>query len=363
MKQIAVVLVLLSLLMTGSLCFADIQEDSKLFDEWLAKANKQFDDIRYGDADSIGYPLPQESWDYQSGLVLVLFNIFDDQKENSLEAAGNGSDFYGIPNSWLAKDLSEAEKVILLQQVSVSSSSKAGKEYYIYAKLVLVDPGTGDILEYTYTPSVFLTPAEKDAFTLTGVTSCTDFLINYAEKHSHPDGYKDRYDEAMALFNDERYYSSRQAFIESQYGDWEEYAEKCIRQRPSTGELWHDPAIWVKDMSLTFQIDQPDDTSIFIRLYKDGNPVSYLFVAGPGKFTVELPGNGYYTIKDGIGITWYGAKEAFGPDGSYETMTFDDNGAEKIYLQSYYEYTISINIGGGGTGIGSKDEAWDAFAE
>ena len=46
MKQIAVVLVLLSLLMTGSLCFADIQEDSKLFDEWLAKANKQFDDIR-----------------------------------------------------------------------------------------------------------------------------------------------------------------------------------------------------------------------------------------------------------------------------------------------------------------------------
>ena len=42
-------------------------------------------------------------------------------------------------------------------------------------------------------------------------------------------------------------------------------------------------------------------------------------------------------------------------------MTFG-NGAEKIYLQSYYEYTISINIGGGGTGVGSKDEAWDAFA-
>ena len=115
MKKIAVVLVLLSLLMSSILCFADIQEDSKLFDEWLAKADKQFDDIRYGDADTIGDPLPQESWDYRSGLVLALFNIFDDQKENSLEAAGNGSDFYGIPNSWLAKDLSEAEKVIPVQ--------------------------------------------------------------------------------------------------------------------------------------------------------------------------------------------------------------------------------------------------------
>ncbi|MBR6089440.1 MAG: hypothetical protein IKP86_05875 [Anaerolineaceae bacterium] len=363
MKKIIFAMVLLFLSMTNFLCSADIREDSKLFDEWLAKADSQFDDIRYGDADSIGDPLPQENWDFQSGLVFALFNIFDDQKENSLEAAGKGNDFYGIPNSWLAKDLSEAEKVILLQQVSVSSSSLAGRKNYIYAKLVLVDPAAGEILQYTYTPSVYLTPEENDAFNITGVQSCTDFLINYAEKRSHPDGYKDRYDKAMALFNDERYYSAQQAFIESQYGDWEAYAEKCIRQNPSAGELWHDPSIWVKDMYLTFQIDQPADTSSFIRLYKDGSPVSYLFVLGTGKVTVELPGDGYYTIKDGIGNTWYGVKEAFGPEGSYETMTFDDSGTEKIYLKSYYEYTISINIGGGGTGIGSKEENWDAFAE
>ena len=363
MKPIVFFCLLISLLMSSFICFADIEEDSKIFDEWLAEADKQFDDIRYGDAESIGSPLPQESWDYDSGLVLVLYNIFDDQQENSLEAAGNGSDFHGIPNSWLAKDLSEAEKVILLQQVSVSTSSLAGHDYSIYAKLVLVDPDTGEILEYTYTPSVHLTEAEKDAFDITGVESCREFLADYAEKRSHPDGYKELYDEAMALYNDERYYSARQAFIESQYGDWKDYAEKCIQPRPSTGELWHDPAIWVKDMYLTFQIDQPDDTSIFIRLYQDGKPVSYLFVAGPGETTVQLPGNGYYTIKDGIGTVWYGTKEAFGPDGSYETMTFDEAGTEKVYLQSYYEYTISINIGGGGDGIGSKEEDWGDFAE
>ncbi len=363
MKRMIFVLIFLSFLSAGIVCSADTETDLKIFDEWLARADKLNDSIRYGNAEKIGSPLPQESWNYNSGLVFALYNIFDDQKENSFEAAQGGSDFYGIPNAWLAKDLNEAEKVILLQQVSVSSSSLKGNEFSIYAKLVLVDPQTGEILDYSFTPSVLLTPEEKDAFNITGVESCREFLAEYGEKTAHPDGYKERYDEAMALYNDEKYYSARQAFIKSAYGDWQDMAEKCVRKRPSTGELWHDPSIWLKDMILTFRIDQPEDTSIFIRLYKDGAPVSYLFVAGSGEASVQLPGNGYYTIKDGIGTTWYGMKEAFGPDGSYETMTFDEAGTEKVYLQSNYEYTLSINIESGGSGVGSKDEDWSSFAE
>ena len=363
MKRLFLFLLLIVLPVAGSACFADASEDSRVFDQWLAEANRQFDSIRYSNAEKIGSPLPQESWDYNSGLVFVLYNIFDGQTENSLEAAGTGVDFHGIPNAWLAKDLASAEKVILLQQVSESSSSKAGTEYSVYAKLILVDPRTGAILDYSFTPSVYLTKAEKEAFNLMGVDSCVEFLGDYAEKHSHPDGYKEKYDAAMALYNDERYYSARREFIASAYGDWEEMAAKCLLQSPATGELWHDPSLWVRDMYLTFRIDQPEDTSIFIRLYKDGKPVSYLFISGPGETTAELPGNGYYTIKDGIGTTWYGMKEAFGPDGSYETMTFDETGAEEVYLQSYYEYTISINVESGGPGIGSKEEDWDSFAE
>ena len=363
MKRMIFVFVLLSFLLTFSLCAADMEEDAQALNELLRKADKQYDAIRYSDANVLGSPLPQESWNYQSGLVLGLFNIFDDQIENSFAAARNGEDFYGIPNAWLAKDLSEAETIILAQQVSVSSSSLEGHKYWIYAKLILADPQTGDILDYSFTPEVYLTEAEKEAFNLTGVESCKAFLADYADKVANPNGYEDRYNAAMALYNDEKYYSARQAFIESQYGDWQTMAEKCIRRRPSTGELWHDPAIWVKDMSLTFRIDQPDDTSIFLRLYKDGKPVSYVFVAGSGEATVQLPGNGYYKIKDGIGTEWYGEKEAFGPDGSYETMTFDDAGTEQVYLQSYYEYTLSINIAGDGTGVGSKDETWGNFAE
>ena len=363
MKRIFFVLLIFALLMSAAVCSAAVEDDVQVLRDLLKKADQEYDDIRYSDANALGSPLPQESWNYTSGLVIGLFDIFDNLQAHSLVAAMDGEDFYGIPNSWLAKDLSEAETIILAQQVSVSSSSKDGHKYWIYAKLVLADPQTGEILDYSFTPEVYLTEAEKEAFNLFGVDSCKNFLADYADKAANPDGYQDRYNAAMDLFNDGKYYSARQEFLESKYGDWQDMAEKCIRSRPSTGELWHDPNIWVKDMYLTFRIDQPEDTSIFIRLYKDGNPVSYLFVAGPGEVTAQLPGNGYYTVRDGIGTTWYGEKEAFGPDGSYEIMTFDAAGTEQIYLQSYYEYTISINIGGGGTGVGSRDVVWGSFAE
>lgn len=363
MKRVIFALLMIIVLMTAAVCTAAIEDDVDVLRDLLKKADEQYDDIRYSDANALGSPLPQESWNYTSGLALGLFDIFDNLQAHSFVAAMDGEDFYGIPNAWLAKDLSEAEMIILAQQVSVSSTSRDGNKYWIYAKLIRADPKTGEILDYSFTPEVYLTEEEKEAFNLFGVDSCKEFLADYADKAANPNGYQDRYDAAMALFNDGKYYSARQEFIESKYGDWKEMAAKCIRRRPSTGELWHDPNIWVKDMYLTFRIDQPDDTSIFIRLFKDDKPVSYLFVAGPGEVTAQLPGNGYYTVKDGIGTEWYGEKEAFGPDGSYETMTFDETGAEKVYLQSYYEYTISINIGGGGTGVGSKDEDWESFAE
>ena len=167
----------------------------------------------------------------------------------------------------------------------------------------------------------------------------------YEEVYAEPVyGDKDLYDKAMALYNEEKYFSARQSFLMSGYGDSEEWAEKCIRDWPATGEVWHDRSQWLQDMELTIVVNQPDDAGMLIRIYKDNAPVSYLFLAGSDSVTVRLPGNGYYEIRDGVGYNWYGIKEAFGSEGAYETMTFDENGTERVYLQSYYAYTLSINI-------------------
>ena len=177
-------------------------------------------------------------------------------------------------------------------------------------------------------------------------------------------GDEARYNEAMALYKDEKYYSAQQAFIESEFGDWEAMAEKCVQDMPRTGEIWRDRSQWLQDMELKIIVEQPQDTAMFVRIFKDNAPVSYLFINGSEPVTVRLPGNGYYEIRDGIGHTWYGVKEAFGRDGSYETMTFDENGTEKVYLQSYYAYTLSINVSykdDSADTVYSNSEDWDSF--
>ena len=176
---------------------------------------------------------------------------------------------------------------------------------------------------------------------------------------------KERYDEAMAFFEEERYYSAWKAFTESKYEDWEDWAAKCPQPRPSTGEVWHDPSQWLRDMDLTIEVDQPQTTDMFFRIYKAGELVSNVYISGPGKVTVELPGNANYSIKDGLGSVWYGEKEAFGKSGTYETMTFDDYGSETVYLESGYSYTLSINVAENtdGSDVDSKYESWENFAE
>ena len=178
-------------------------------------------------------------------------------------------------------------------------------------------------------------------------------------------GSEELYNEAMALYNDEKYYSARRAFLMSGYGNWEEMAEKCVLDWPASGEIWHDRTQWLQDMELTISVEQPRDTAMLIRIFKDNAPVSYLFIAGSDSVTVRLPGNGTYAVKDGVGYEWYGIKEAFGPDGSYESMTFDENGTETVFLQSYYAYTLSINVSEptpGGKDVFSESEDWESFA-
>lgn len=187
----------------------------------------------------------------------------------------------------------------------------------------------------------------------------------YEEIYSEPVyGNEELYNEAMALYNDEMYYSARQAFLMSGYPDADEWAEKCIQDWPSSGEIWHDRSQWLQDMELTIVVNQPEGTGMLIRIYKDNAPVSYLFLDGSDSVTVRLPGNGYYEIRDGIGYDWYGMKEAFGREGSYETMIFDENGTEKVYLQSYYAYTLSINVSErtpGGDDVYSEDIDYEKF--
>ena len=188
------------------------------------------------------------------------------------------------------------------------------------------------------------------------------FAFSAVSAQTDTTGDASLYDEAYELYQNQSYFKAHELFIQSQYGDWEAMAKKCVRRWPKNGELWHDETQWLRDTNLTFKVDQPKDTAVFIRIYKDEKPLSYVFIGGKDTVTVGVPGNGTYTIKDGVGSDWYGPNDTFGEYGAYETMTFGKNEEETIYLMARYNYTITINVKDAiGEDIGTQDEVWDNF--
>ena len=186
----------------------------------------------------------------------------------------------------------------------------------------------------------------------------------FRTKAPHEDD--EAYQAGLKYYAEGKYFSAYESFMNSDAGeDAEAQMQKCIQKWPKNGEVWRSKDAKAKNVELTFRIDQAEDRAYFVRLYKDGQPVSYLFIGGPGKVTVKLP-NGRYTIKDGSGKQWFGIKEAFGRYGSYETMSFDDAGTTVVNLQYNHSYTITINVADADPDadpIGSEYEDWEGFAE
>lgn len=176
------------------------------------------------------------------------------------------------------------------------------------------------------------------------------------------EGDKALYDKAYSLYEKQQYYNAYDLFIQSQYGDWERMANKCIRRWPKNGELWHDNTQWLKDVQLTFRVEQPNDVATFVKIFKDQSLISQVFIGGAGEVTVGLPGNQTYTITDGVGYNWFGSDDAFGPEGAYETMLFGTQERGEIYLMQRKDYLITMDVDvQGGEIIGSEDAAWESF--
>ena len=175
-------------------------------------------------------------------------------------------------------------------------------------------------------------------------------------------GDKKLYDKAYGLYENKKYFDAHELFVQSQYGDWERMAQKCVRRWPKNGETWRDNTQWLQDTRLTFKVEQPEDTAIYIRIYKDKQPLSYVFIGGTDEISLMVPGNGNYSIMDGVGKEWFGTEDTFGTNGAYEHMTFGKNENETIYLEARYSYLVTINVEDViGEDIGTEDAEWTDF--
>ena len=180
------------------------------------------------------------------------------------------------------------------------------------------------------------------------------------------DGGEFDYLRGCALFAQGKYYSAKEAFEYSGFKDYEQRAAACVQPWPSNGELWHNSNYYSNSMILSFQVNSYDDSigRYFKVFAEDGTLAACLFVTGSGTVSTSLPG-GTYKIMDATGDTWYGNEEAFGPDGYYEYMVFDEfeDDRYKTWLGDGYEWTISVNVSDttGGTGVGSESFDWGSW--
>ena len=174
---------------------------------------------------------------------------------------------------------------------------------------------------------------------------------------------KAEYDNAVALFDQGKFYSAKAAFEKSQYNDWKERAAACVQPMPETGELAHDENMHSDTMLLEFTYNAPnEDAGMYITvLSKDKKPVVTLFIKGTGSFETDIPAGEYY-VKDASGTEWYGLDEQFGPDGHYETMVFEEVEGDPnlTVLDDGYEWNITINTSSDtGQSVGSQEESWE----
>ena len=190
-----------------------------------------------------------------------------------------------------------------------------------------------------------------------------DLLYDYFEETGGT-GYYD-YLKGCALYAQGKYYSAKEAFEYSSYGNSAERAASCQQEWPANGEIWHNPDMYAWDTSLTFTVNSFDESRgiCFEMFTADGRLAAVLLVKGTGSATASLP-VGTYRIRDCYGDEWYGMSEKFGRYGFYyEYLTFseDENTKYDAYLD-YGSYQLTINASEsaeGSTSVGSTSIGWD----
>ncbi|NMA13602.1 MAG: hypothetical protein GX933_10555 [Chloroflexi bacterium] len=160
-----------------------------------------------------------------------------------------------------------------------------------------------------------------------------------------------------------KFYNAYQAFYQSGWNDYETRMEACVQKWPTDGEIYHNPSYYSSGTTLQIIVGKDDGQAMLIKIMRGDTLVSALFLGKGTTVTASLPA-GTYTIKTGVGETWFGLNDAFGEDGYYETLLFD-NDMREVTLDYGYDYTLRLNFSGeadpDADDVGSEPESFKDF--
>lgn len=315
-------------------------------------------------------------------VIAVYYDLNADPLELSTKMLEEEGDYWMIPEELLAKDIKEADWALLVYGKPAEDS-----EWPLNVFCFAVDINQG--IYYApfdiYSRDTYIGNEER-TYELTGTFAGMDeFVLHQAweaqqgdqpvrtakkeetkEEPEEENEIDDSYRQALEYLKEEKYYSAYEAFMDSSAPDSYEQAQKCKKDWPKNGEVWRTSQGKGDPLEFTIRVNQPEDQAIFLRFIRKGYKISYVFIGGSDTVKLKLPA-GTYSIKRGVGRTWYGIEEAFGRNGYYETMTI--NGSQEIKLQGGGGYSFSINVTEMNPDmqsmgdVDSDSESWEDFNE
>lgn len=357
MKRVIAAILTLILLLSASpgLAFRGIYTD---------ETQKQLNDW-YGKVCQKKLPILAGNPAYEARLVFAIYQGENDKKpKTSLEDRWHRLNYFSdIDSAWLAFELEEASTLVLIYPTYQALDVQQGGGKRTHTQVSVVDL-TGKKTYAAFTVCSEDPPQANGASDENGDRAGEFYpqkaIQAVADKLKKLNPYADKalYNQAVKLYKAQKYYSAREAFEESEWGDWEKKAKACVQKFPGNKQIWRskDKAAKGSAVKLTIRAKGiPSSQGTVIMIYtKAGKPISYVFIKGGGKATVKLP-TGTFMIKMGIGKTWYGVKELFGPDGDYMTMLF--NGGKKYATLKRGAYNLTFNVSNGN--VESESESWN----
>ena len=305
----------------------------------------------------------------------LLIAVYEDGNDDAPRLSCDEMDstgYHGIPAEKLASGFADAQTVILVYPLEVQANPV---QTYINTMVCVADQIRHACWKpwYAGRKQKFETPVISLGRGMGTIGGSSDVSMNVdkameqvMDRMAQADAAADQdlYQQAEKHYAEELYFTARQEFLDSLWGDWNERAAACIQPWPKNGEAWHKYLIPGTGTQLTIRVNQPEDSAFFARLYRDGEAYCGLFIGGEGEATTDLPA-GTYSIKAGSGSIWYGGRELFGKYAAYQAMTFDESGTETVEFEDGRAYTLSINVEKTdiGTGVGSEEESWENVME
>lgn len=315
--------------------------------------------------------LPGDAYPY-GRLLIAVYEPGEDAAARLSCNEAEGEGYHGIPGDRLASGFSDAQTLILIYPEEVYANPV---QTFVDTMVCVVDLIRGGRYESFQaarksklaSPPIYRGPGlgtlgeNRDNYM--DVDKAMEWVLLRMEENAAA-ADESLYRQAEKHFDEQLYYTAQREFLQSLWGDWLERAAACELPWPENGAAWRAEQAAKADARLIIQIDQPEDSAFFARLYRDGKACVGLFVAGPGTASAEIPA-GEYAIKAGSGSVWYGGREVFGPGAAYQYMTFDEDGCETVRFEAGYAYTLSISVETAepGSGVGSEPESWENVVE